>query len=156
MPNMTRNDFKDRIVLHNQSVKLGLQRVCDILEAKGLIHDEDKFFEDEFELFYQATDKFAQTDFGSSEYHEALSLIQPALKLHYARNSHHPDHYENGVNGMNLLDMIEMLIDWKKASCAYGKTSFQESMEINKKRFKIDEQTFGILLNTARELGYLE
>ena len=49
---------------------------------------------------------------GSPEYREA----RPGLAHHYAHNSHHPEHYENGIAGMDLLDLVEMFCDWKAAS----------------------------------------
>ena len=38
------------------------------------------------------------------------------IEHHYAVNSHHPEHYEAGIAGMSLFDLIEMLVDWKAAS----------------------------------------
>jgi hypothetical protein len=49
---------------------------------------------------------------------------------------------------------MEMLIDWKSASSAYG-DSFEKSLEVTKKRFNIDDQLFQILENTAKYLGYI-
>jgi hypothetical protein len=87
---------------------------------------------------------------------KALDSMKPALDLHYSRNEHHPNHFENGISGMTLLDILEMLVDWNSASSAYGDTSFEESMKINKDRFNIDNQLYSILIATAKELGYIE
>jgi hypothetical protein len=39
------------------------------------------------------------------------------LKHHYAHNRHHPEFFgEDGVDGMSLVDVIEMLADWKAAT----------------------------------------
>lgn len=37
--------------------------------------------------------------------HEAI------LDHHYQNNDHHPEHFELGINGMNLLQLLEMLAD---------------------------------------------
>lgn len=58
----------------------------------------------------------------------------------------------SGVDGMSLLDVIELLCDWRAAAKSDG--DFQESIKINCQRFGIDPQLGLILANTARELGW--
>lgn len=62
----------------------------------------------------------------------------------------------SGINGMTLLDLIEMLCDWKAAGERHNDGSIQKSLEINQKRFHIQKQLQGIIENTARELGWLD
>ena len=152
---LTEEEYKDRIMSHKLSVKAGIQRVIDILFSRGQHHDDDKLIPEVFNEFYPVSDKFNGVKFGSEKYNQALKELQPILKKHYAISPHHPEFYENGINGMTLIDLIEMLIDWKSASSAYG-DSFGDSMEIAKKRFGIDEQLFEVLKNTAKSLGYME
>ncbi|MFI0461461.1 MAG: DUF5662 family protein [Ilumatobacteraceae bacterium] len=103
---------------------------------------------------------------------------------HYANNSHHPEHYQkqvciicfaefdanhkdncnkcgNGylskepnIGGMSLLDLVEMLCDWKAAGERHTNGSMERSLVVNKERFKISEQLQSILENTAKELGW--
>jgi hypothetical protein len=42
--------------------------------------------------------------------------MKPAIQHHYKANSHHPEFYDNGVEGMSLFDVLEMLLDWKAAT----------------------------------------
>jgi len=77
-----------------------------------------------------------------------------ALKHHYENNSHHPEHYPNGINGMSLLDLIEMLADWKAAGMRHADGDMQKSLEINKKRFGMSDQLAEIFQNTIKELGW--
>jgi hypothetical protein len=37
--------------------------------------------------------------------------MAPALKHHYENNRHHPEHFKNNIDDMNLIDLIEMLCD---------------------------------------------
>lgn len=62
---------------------------------------------------------------------------------------------ENGVNGMSLLDVLEMLCDWKAAGERHADGSIERSLRINRDRFKIGYQLQSILENTARELGWI-
>ena len=72
-----------------------------------------------------------------------------ALKHHYEINSHHPEHYEEGIDGMTLFDLVEMFCDWKAASLRHSDGNFISSLEYNKKRFNMDDQLYSIFTNTA-------
>ncbi len=61
---------------------------------------------------------------------------------------------ESGLNGMSLLDIVEMLCDWKAASERTRQGSIAASLAHNKERFGIDDQLAAILENTVRELGW--
>ena len=78
-----------------------------------------------------------------------------ALKHHYAANSHHPEHYENGIDGMTLIDVLEMLCDWKAATERHADGDIMRSLEVNRERFGISDQLANILANTVREWGWL-
>ena len=60
----------------------------------------------------------------------------------------------SGIYGMSLLDLIEMLADWKAATARHADGDILKSIEINKKRFEIPDQLVGIFLNTLRELNW--
>lgn len=85
----------------------------------------------------------------------ARAAMGEALRHHYAHNSHHPEHYPDGIAGMSLLDVIEMLCDWHAAVSEKG-LDFGRSLEINRERFGISDQLYRILVNTARELGWVK
>ena len=60
------------------------------------------------------------SEYGSNEHKEALDIIKPAIDHHYKENRHHPEHFEDGISGMNLVDICEMISDWKAASDRKG------------------------------------
>jgi hypothetical protein len=57
-----------------------------------VVHDASKWSPEEWPAFEEATPKLAGMTYGSDEYKAALASIKPALKHHYAENSHHPEH----------------------------------------------------------------
>ncbi len=57
---------------------------------------------------------------------------------------------------MSLLDVIEMLCDWKAAGERHHDGSMERSLRVNRERFSISPQLQQILENTARELGWIE
>lgn len=117
-------------------------------------HDDSKLEEPEKSFFDKYTPMLASLDYGSDEYNQALHELRPALRHHYANNSHHPEHYADGIEAMNLLDIVEMLADWKAATLRHETGDILKSLEINAKRFGINNQLAGILLNTIEEMGW--
>ncbi len=117
-------------------------------------HDNSKLQTPEKELFDEFTPKLAGCTYGSDEYKEFLKGLKVALDHHYAANSHHPEHYAFGVNGMNLFDVIEMFFDWKAATERHNDGNIYSSININQKRFEMTPQLAQIFLNTADYLEY--
>jgi hypothetical protein len=59
---------------------------------------------------------------------------------------------EEGIAGMDLLDLVEMYCDWRAAGERHADGDFIESLKKNGERFKMDPQLVSIFLNTfARE-----
>ena len=64
-------------------------------------------------------------------------------------------HYEQiGVDGMNLFDVVEMLMDWKAASERQSNGDIRRSLETSITRFKLSPQLASILLNTIEAMGW--
>jgi len=82
--------------------------MCDKLIERGYNHDGSKLLEPEKQGFDDMTHKLSSTTYDSDEYKQMLIDLKPTLDHHYSNNSHHPQYYENGIDGMNLLDVFEM------------------------------------------------
>jgi hypothetical protein len=139
-----------------------IKRVCDLLTdcldniaRRQDAHDASKLETPEKELFDRVTGRLKGLTYGSEEYKQSLAELKPALDHHYANNSHHPEHYPDGIDGMSLLDLLEMLCDWKAAGERHADGSMERSLRVNKDRFKVSDQLQNILENTAREMGWL-
>lgn len=125
------------------------------LAKRGEIHDASKLEEPEKSTFDACTIKLKSIPYGSDEYKAALAELKPALDHHYAANSHHPEHYATGIDGMNLFDVIEMLMDWKAATERMKDGGdIRRSLEINRDRFLISPQLESILAKTIRDMGW--
>lgn len=126
------------------------------LARRALAHDASKLESPEKEAFDAVTPALRGLTYGSLEYHANTARLGEALKHHYANNSHHPEHYPDGIAGMSLLDLVEMLCDWKAASERHADGDIARSLRINRERFGIGEQLAAILENTAVELEWME
>jgi hypothetical protein len=134
---------------HIERVRNLLNRCVADLLNRGEAHDQTKLVCPEVAIFTEFTPKLSGSTYGSLEYNAFLEKMKPALDHHYANNSHHPQHYKNGINDMNLLDIIEMLCDWKAASERHNDGNIRKSIEINADRFGISPQLTKVLENTA-------
>lgn len=137
---------------HIECVRNYLNRVIINLLERGENHDQSKLESPEVEIFTEYTPKLAASTFGSEQYNTFKKEMCVALEHHYARNSHHPEHHKNGVDDMTLLDLIEMLVDWKAASERHNDGNILKSIEYNGQRFKMSSQLIRIFENTAKEL----
>lgn len=133
---------------HIQQVQRLLNVATVDLLRRSEEHDQSKLDSPEREVFDEFTPKLAGSTYGSEEYKGFLQAMQPALQHHYAANSHHPEHYPDGVRGMSLLDVLEMLCDWKAATLRHNDGDIRKSIEINQKRFGYSDELKQILLNT--------
>lgn len=138
---------------HIHNVQKYLNKVIHNLIERGHVHDQTKLKSPEVELFDQYTDKLAGMTYGSKEYNEALEKLKPALDHHYGREKHHPQHYPDGIKGMSLLDLIEMLVDWKSATLRHNNGNLIKSIEHNQQRFNYSDELKEIFMNTIKELG---
>jgi hypothetical protein len=139
---------------HIRKVQARFAEVQSQLDNRADMHDRSKLAEPEKSGFDVLTLNLRNLVYGSDEYKAALADAKPVIDHHYAVNSHHPEHYDNGIAGMSLLDVVEMLCDWKAASERTKQGSIARSLPINKDRFGINDQLFAILENTVRELGW--
>ena len=151
---MSNYDSKTDTLLHIKRVAQLLTEASSELIRRANIHDNSKLESPEKELFDEYTPKLKGCTYGSDEYKQYLSGLKVALDNHYANNSHHPEHYQNGLNGFDLFDLIEMFFDWKAATERHADGDIMKSIVINKDRFSMSDQLCDILTNTAKRLGY--
>ncbi len=140
---------------HIKRMQTLLWEAASELGRRGVYHDRSKFYPIEkgpLDEMQRLIDEEGQAPYGSDEYKRRTALLGPMLEHHYANNSHHPEHYPDGVNGMDLFDVIEMFFDWKAASERGGENDIGLTHSVE--RFKIDPQLASILANTAERLGY--
>jgi hypothetical protein len=133
---------------HIRKVSENLNNFSIDLLKRANVHDESKLHSPEKELFDELTPRLANLTYGSDEYNANLKDLQVALDHHYTNNSHHPQYYTNGVDGMTLMDLVEMYCDWKAAVERTKNGNFQKSLEVNEKRFTLAPQLVQIFKNT--------
>ena len=138
---------------HINLVRGLIQKAVLELLKRGDLHDLSKLEPPERTAFAEFSSRLSGVTFGSPEYFDFLHQMDTALKHHYAENRHHPQHFENGVDGMNLIDLFEMLLDWWASTQRHDDGNIMNSITVNSDRFGICPQLANIFRNTIRDLG---
>lgn len=111
---------------HIQKIQSNIADFIFSLATVAVDHDASKLQPPEKELFDKWTPELAKLTYGSDEYKA----------------------------GMDLIDVIEMLCDWKAAVERHNDGDIRKSLEINRERFGISEQLYSILINTVNMMGW--
>jgi hypothetical protein len=144
---------KDTLV-HIEKVQTNLGRAIGNLVTRAIAHDASKLVEPELSGYEGLTQALKGLAYGTPEHRAAFAPFKEIIQHHYEHNAHHPERWVNGVDDMSLLDILEMLADWKAANDRNG-GDFYKSIDVSVRSFGIDEQLASILTNTAKELGWL-
>ncbi len=140
---------------HIETVRSFLDEVMGDLQYRAAMHDRSKLESPEVEVFDRVTPKLAALTYGSAEYKASLAEMGEGLQHHYAHNDHHPEHFPHGVADMDLLQVIELLADWKAATMRHEDGDLGRSITQNSERFAYGEEFERLLRNTAQRLGWL-
>lgn len=145
----TTYDCTEDVMKHKGKVEYWLRRFWTLLEGRAEYHDDSKLKDPrEKALFDYWTPELRRLTFGSDEYKLALDGMGEGVKLHYKANRHHPEHFENGVDDMTLIDVVEMVADWMAAAEA---KNTHVDLDRAAKRFGLSEQLVKIIANQLRE-----
>ena len=145
-------DSRPETYEHIRLVQHHLNEVIRLLLERAEQHDASKLKPPELAVFDEATPKLRDLLYGSDEYRAALKDMRVGLDHHYAVNSHHPEHFVDGILGMTLLDLTELICDWMAATQRMEGGDIIKSLEVNQKRFGYGDELARVLLNTVRIL----
>lgn len=148
------SDYDSRPETHEH---IGVVRgyITDVVNAlleRALYHDASKLEDPELEMYDEFTPKLRGTTYGSDAYKKNLVHMGDALQHHYQSNRHHPEHFTAGIEGMTLIDLVEMICDWLAATKRHADGDIRRSIEMNQERFGYTNELKRILLNTVEEL----
>ena len=147
---MTYDSTQDTMA-HINRVRALLGAVTHDLRERAYNHDRSKLESPEKEAFDAITPRLAGVEYGSEEYRATMREFKPAIQHHQLNNDHHPEYFgEEGIHGMNLVQLTEMLCDWKAAGERHDDGGdLYRSIEINQQRFGYSDDFRRLLENTA-------
>lgn len=147
-------DSRPETIAHIERVAELLAQVERDLCTRGENHDASKLVDPELDTFNEYTPKLKNSTYGTDEYKGYLEGMGAGLRHHYEHNRHHPEHFPNGINDMTLMDLVEMLADWKAATERHADGDVARSLDIQKGRFGISDQLHQVLHNTIEYLDW--
>lgn len=120
------------------------------LLTRAIVHDDSKFGPDEFPIYASAIEEFEKHPFGTPGYQKAKDSIGIAVEHHHKCNPHHPEYYPDGIDGMDLVDLIEMVCDWKAANQNHKDNpgTMEQSLKYAIAKHNISPQLVKIIQNT--------
>lgn len=126
-------------------------QISDHLRTRASIHDASKLVSPERLHFERANLELGKHEYGTPEYNASREKhLGTALNHHWKNNRHHPEHYAGGIFDMCLLDVIEMLCDWKAATEREQGAAIDVSITKNTKRYDLTTATAKVFTNTVR------
>ena len=128
----------------------GEKELADQLIERCLVHDISKL-EDTRE-FAALASIIDQSEDMKNVTHELTDRQKEMISLHWAHNSHHPEHYPS-ANDMTQLDLLEMACDLHARSKQWHTNSLEFLNSQQNIRFHFDEEHFKML---SRYLVVLE
>ena len=137
---------------HQQKVASVMRQVIHELVTRALTHDASKFTTQELrDNLVTLPDKWELQTKGhgyhSPEQEQHRARFAAEIARHRKANRHHPEYHVNGVNDMDLIDLIEMLCDWYVSA-----SDIDQSIRENSQDYEIPPHISRILENTASKL----
>jgi hypothetical protein len=147
-------DSRADTLMHIQQVRDNIGLFVTEMLARARVHDASKLQEPEKSTFDRVLPSLAGVAYGSRDHEAIVERHRAVLDLHHQRNSHHPEHYgSDGVAGMDLFDIVEMVCDWMAA--AERRPEDGVRLDYNVALFGIQPQLASVLANTlARWPGH--
>lgn len=150
MANDTELDSTEETTKHIDTVFERLVAFSTKILSRGHLHDRSKLRLPEKPDFDRYTPELSKFKYGTPEYEQNKARLADALKHHYEVNSHHPEHYPNGLDGFTLYDLVEYYADMS-ASVSRGKDgNIFFSLGKHKEYYGMSDQLYNILKNTAK------
>jgi len=149
--NPTVDGFLSDLRDHRTKVVNHIGSIISELTDRSATHDIDKEDSD-LDRYAEYRNKVQQVEYGTPEYKKICDEYGDLHRKHYKTARHHPEHYSNGVSGMNLVDVTEMVCDW----CAAAERNNEDIVDdINKSlnRFNMSDDLKAVIKNTVLYLN---
>lgn len=134
------------IIIHKYYVFTNISKFAIKLIHRAIVHDISKLNLDEYVKTREVVPKIKHTTYGSAEYYKLLQELD--ITKHYKLNRHHPEHFTNGIRGMNLLDIVEMFCDWQAAVRKHKDGSMLKSIKHKAEQLDLSEDVISIFKNS--------
>ena len=139
-------EFLLRFNVHVSSIRTNLAKIASALICRASVHDDSKLSKEQLDRYIARHQEIHHLQYGSPERDEVEAKYEYLIEAHHNEYRHHPEHFEHGIDDMNLVDVIEMLCDWAAAGA-----DIEQSLKLNQKKYCISPQLMTLIENTIKD-----
>lgn len=96
-------DSSKNTLTHIRKVNENIIKFCQEMLQRAMVHDQSKLEEFEKPLIDEHSQELYSHVYGSPGYMKVLDKMRPAIAHHEANNTHHVEHYSNGIEGLRCI-----------------------------------------------------
>jgi len=137
----------NKIKEHKKIVTNLINFVIMELHNRKNTHDDSSLDPEEAEIMAHYPKFIKDDSYINGENQAYINTIKGALDIHFQKNRHHPEYFKNGIKDMNLIDIIEMLCDWK--AMTPDNEDIISVIKQYKKIYNFSDDLMNILINTV-------
>ena len=142
------------IFIHKNKISNILSTLMNSMIYRSKFHDSSKLSDEELPRYLSVIPELSKCKYGSEEYDEVKKHLGKALEHHYLFNNHHMEYFNNTItisNGMNLLDLLEMISDWIASASrnAKSKEDILNSIQLNINKYKFSTDLSTLIISTT-------
>lgn len=149
MENEKKFDSAPSTEAHIRTVQRIGDTVIKSLEDRFTWHDSSKTCDPEKACYDKYIPMLQKAKYGSKEYYDIKKEMEKdGLNHHFQVNRHHPEHFENGISGMTIVDLVEYFVDTYAASTR-SDTQYSAGVKMNQEKHKLPDELVQIFMNTV-------
>lgn len=149
-------DFLKSNIIHRYYVNFFLSKTVQAIMLRAALHDVSKYSDSEFPGFRAAT-YYVYGPWGKENIPDAVKeKLQESIDLHHKNNDHHPEYFPYGIEDMDLIQLLELAVDWKAAMIRHGNVDIDENIRVGQKKFGYPDFFAKILKTTLLKLTTYE
>lgn len=149
-------EFLQSNIIHRYYVNFFLSKFVQEIMIRATLHDVSKYSDGEFPGFKGAT-YYVRGPWGKEEIPDAVKeKLKESIDLHHTNNDHHPEYFPSGMEDMDLIQLLELSVDWKSAMIRHGNYDIEENVRVGQQKFGYPDFFAKILCNTLKKLASYE
>lgn len=139
--------YYQEVIEHKKKVMDIMYDIANMIMKRGYIHDDSKL-QDEFDSWVEYYIPENERDIESEEYKKSFEALKEVREQHYMKNRHHMEFYNGDIKKINVVDLIEIIVDWIASASSQDKGNLRVTIEKARERFKFSKDIESIILNT--------
>ena len=146
--------FTDMMRIRRALVQDKLSTVARELISRGRHHDNSTLGSPELEIYHRHFNEYRMYKFGDPRRDEVMNHMAEAIGHHFQYNDHHPEHFDNGINDMNLIQLMQFtaaIMSWSEQE----QVDIFELLPIIRDKCGMSDQVYQLIQNTITEIKRL-